>query len=100
MDWLSVIDPHGKKAGTDFSKLFDQYLRTTNTPLLKYKVNGKTVEFNYERVVKGFAMPIRVAINGKEVVIKPSESKQTLEFSGDIKTFEVIRNFYIETAKT
>jgi aminopeptidase N len=88
------------KAGIDFSKLFDQYLRTTNIPLLKYRVNGKTVEFNYERVVKGFAMPIRVAINGKEVVIKPSELKQTFEFSEDIKTFEVNRNFYIETAKT
>ena len=89
-----------KQAGIDFSKLFDQYLRTTNIPLLKYKVNGKTVAFNYERVVKGFAMPIRVAINGKEVVIKPSELKQTFEFSEDIKTFEVNRNFYIETAKT
>lgn len=89
-----------RKAGTDFSKLFDQYLRTTNIPLLKYKVNGKTVAFNYERVVKGFAMPIRVAINGKEVVIKPSELKQTFEFSEDIKTFEVNRNFYIETLKT
>ena len=89
-----------KQAGIDFSKLFDQYLRTTDIPLLKYKVNGKTVEFNYERVVKGFAMPIRVAINGKEVVLKPSELKQTFEFSEDIKTFEVNRNFYIETAKT
>ena len=69
------------KAGIDLSKIFDQYLRTTNIPLLKYKVSGKTVAFNYERVVKGFAMPIRVAINGKEVVIKPSEVKQTFEFS-------------------
>ena len=91
---------HYRKAGIDFSKLFDQYLRTTNIPLLKYKVNGKTVAFNYERVVKGFAMPIRVAINGEEVVIKPSELNQTFEFSEDIKTFEVNRNFYIETSKT
>ena len=45
-------------------------------------------------------MPIRVAINGKEVVIKSSEVIQTFEFSEDIKTFEVNRNFYIETAKS
>ena len=89
-----------RKAGIDFTKLFDQYLRTTNIPLLKYKVNGKTVEFNYERVVKGFAMPIRVTINGKEIQLTPSEVKQTFEFSDDIKTFEVNRNFYIETSKT
>lgn len=89
-----------RKAGIDLSKVFDQYLRTTNIPLLKYTVNGKTVSFNYERVVKGFVMPIRVAINGKEVVIKPGELKQTFEFSEEIKTFEVNRNFYIETQKT
>ncbi|MFZ0062857.1 MAG: hypothetical protein WAL47_12535, partial [Pyrinomonadaceae bacterium] len=89
-----------KKAGIDLRKVFDQYLRTTNIPVLKYKVNGKTVEFNYERVVKGFAMPIRVTINGKEIQLTPSEVKQTVEFSEDIKTFEVNRNFYIETAKT
>jgi hypothetical protein len=58
------------------------------------------VSFNYERVVKGLAMPIRVAINGKEVVLKPNELKQTFEFSEEIKTFELNRNFYIETQKT
>lgn len=88
------------KAGIDLSKVFDQYLRTTNIPLLKYNVKGKTVEFNYERVVKGFAMPIRVTINGKEIQITPNEEKQTFEFSEDIKTFEVNRNFYIETARS
>jgi hypothetical protein len=58
------------------------------------------VEFNYERVVKGFAMPIRVTINGKEIQLTPSEVKQTFEFSEDIKTFEANRNFYIESAKS
>ena len=80
--------------------LFDQYLRTTKIPLLKYNVNGKSVSFYYERVVKGFAMPIRVTINGKEVQLTPNEVKQTFEFSEDIKTFEVNRNFYIEAAKS
>ena len=88
------------KAGIDLSKVFDQYLRTTNIPLLKYRVNGKSVTFNYERVVKGFAMPIRVIINGKETKLAPTEVKQTIEFPEEIKTFEVNRNFYIETEKT
>jgi aminopeptidase N len=87
------------KAGIDLSKVFDQYLRTTNIPLLKYNVKGKTVSFNYARVVKGFAMPVRVAINGKELKITPSEVKQTFEYPEEIKTFEVNRNFYIETQK-
>jgi aminopeptidase N len=87
------------KAGIDLSKVFDQYLRTTQIPLLRYSINGKTLSFNYERVVKGFAMPIRVSINGKETVIKPTEARQSLDFSEDIKSFEVNRNFYIEAQK-
>jgi aminopeptidase N len=88
------------KAGVDLSKVFDQYLRTTQIPLLKYHVNGKTLTFNYESVVKGFAMPIRVSINGKEIVITPTETKQTLDFPDEIKTFEVNRNFYVDAAKS
>jgi hypothetical protein len=83
----------------DLSKVFDQYLRTTQIPLLKYSSNGKTLSFNYERVVKGFAMPLRVRINGQERVITPTELKQTLDFPEAIRTFEVDRNFYIEAQK-
>jgi aminopeptidase N len=89
-----------KKAGIDLSKVFDQYLRTTKIPLLKYTVNGNTVSFVYERVVPGFAMPLRVMINGKETVIRPNESKQTLDYPEEIKSFEVNRNFYIQSEKT
>ena len=89
-----------KKAGINFSEVFDQYLRTTKIPLLKYTVNGKTVSFNYEGVVPGFAMPVRVMINGKEAVIRPNETKQTLEYPEEIKSFEVNRNFYIQSEKT
>ena len=87
------------QAGIDLRKIFDQYLRTTKIPLLKYKVDGKTLSFNYEEVIKGFAMPIRVAINSKEVTITPNEARQTLVFPEEIKTFEVNRNFYIDVAK-
>jgi aminopeptidase N len=85
-----------KNAGIDLSKVFDQYLRTTIIPVLKYKISGKTVSFRYEQVVKGFAMPIRVTINGKEVKLTPTEVNQTFDFPEEIKTFEVNRNFYIE----
>jgi aminopeptidase N len=88
-----------RKAGIDLSLVFDQYLRTTKIPLLKYKTDGKTLSFSYERVVKGFAMPLRVTINGKEITITPNETVQTLVFPEEIKTFEVNRNFYIDAQK-
>ena len=45
-------------------------------------------------------MPIRVTVNGKEIQITPNEVRQTFEFSEEIKTFEVNRNFYIEAAQS
>ncbi|MEK7725414.1 MAG: M1 family metallopeptidase [Acidobacteriota bacterium] len=85
------------KAGIDLSKVFDQYLRNTKVPLLQYKIEGKKVSYKYDRVVSGFAMPIRVIVNGKDFAITPSESLQTKDFAEEIKTFEVNRNFYVET---
>jgi aminopeptidase N len=86
-----------QKSGVDLSKVFDQYLRNTKIPMLRYKIDGKKVSFNYENVVSGFAMPIRVNVNGKEVSITPSETLQTKEFAEDVKTFEANRNFYVES---
>lgn len=85
-----------KQAGIDLSKVFDQYLRTTKIPLLQYKADGKQLSFKYDRVVSGFAMPLRVLVNGKEVKITPSETIQSQTFAEDVKTFEVNRNFYVE----
>ncbi len=87
------------KAGINLSKIFDQYLRTTMIPVLQYKTDGKTVSYKFDKVVKGFAMPLRVKINGKQVALTPNETMQTFTFTNEIKTFEVDRNFYINTEK-
>ncbi|MEP6703746.1 MAG: M1 family peptidase, partial [Acidobacteriota bacterium] len=88
-----------QKAGFDLSKVFDQYLRTTQVPVLRYKAYGKKVSFRYDKVVPGFAMPIRVLINGKTVSLTPTETIKTMTMPEDIKTFEVDRNFYVDSAE-
>ncbi len=92
-----IEDYISSKSGIDLSKVFDQYLRNTKIPLLRYKIERKTVSFKYENVVGGFAMPIRVNVNGKEFAITPNETMQTKDFGEDVKFFEVNRNFYIDS---
>jgi aminopeptidase N len=87
------------KAGVDLSKVFDQYLRTTKIPLLQYKIEGNKVSYKYDRVVPGFAMPIRVQVNGKEIVLAPKETMQTFTNAGEIKTFEADRNYFVDSEK-
>ena len=88
-----------QKSGIDLSKVFDQYLRTTKIPVLQHKTDGKIVSYEWANVVEGFNMPVRVNINGKEILLKPTEETQTFNSDSEIKTFEVDRNFYIDTAK-
>lgn len=87
-----------QEAGIDLRKVFDQYLRTTKIPLLQYKIEGNKVSYKYDRVVPGFAMPLRVLVNGKEMKITPSESLQTLDARAAVTAFEIDRNFYVDSA--
>ena len=88
-----------QKSGIDLSKFFDQYLRTTKVPLLQYKIEGNTVSYKYDQIVEGFAMPLRVAVNGKPVTLTPTSSLQTFDAKEAVNSFEVDRNYYVESAK-
>ena len=91
----SYISQH---AGMDLSKVFDQYLRTTNIPVFQYKIEGNKVSFKYDKVVPGFAMPLRVALNGKDVSLRPTEAMQTMTFDAPVTTVVVDRNYFVNSA--
>lgn len=86
-------------AGVDLSKVFDQYLRTVKIPLFTYKVDGDKLTFNWDRVVEGFNMPLKVSINGKDVWLKPTDKPQTFPNGSPIASVMADRNFYVEATK-
>lgn len=80
-------------SGIDFSKVFDQYLRTTKIPVLEYIQENNLLKFRYSNVVKDFAMPLR--INNGERTIYPTENWQTISLeSAAPVTFD--ENYYVE----
>jgi aminopeptidase N len=100
VDSKQVEDYISKEAGKDFSKVFDQYLRTTQIPTLEYKVDQQGISYRFTTCMKGFSMPLKVNV-GKEQWITPTEEWQSVKPAGfDGKTFEVDRNFFIKTMKT
>lgn len=83
------------KSGKDFSKVFDQYLRTVKVPTLEYKINGRTISYRYVNCVNGFNMPLKVKTD-KDFWINPTTKwQETTAPSGDAAKFAVDRNFYI-----
>ena len=89
-----------KQSGIDLSKVFDQYLRTTQIPVLEYKTDKHSISFRWANCVEGFDMKVKVNL-GKEQWIQPSQSWETLHLADwyDGKTFKTDRNFYVQTKK-
>jgi aminopeptidase N len=99
-----VEDYVSKQSKIDFSKVFDQYLRTIMIPVLQYKIEGNKVSFRYDSVVTGFSLPLKVSFGKEdksEQWIKPTATWQTLSLADwyDKKTFVVNPNFYVKARK-
>jgi aminopeptidase N len=92
-----IEDYISQHAGIDFTKVFDQYLRTTQIPVLEYRIEGSTLSYRWANVVPGFDMPVRARLAGDDFsVISPSEAWQTTVLKlQDPKDFEVDPNYYV-----
>jgi aminopeptidase N len=90
----------GKQSGIDFSKVFDQYLRTTQIPVLEYKIGKQSLRFRWTHCVDGFNLPVKIYA-GKEGWIEPVKEWKTKYFADwfDAKMFKIDRNFYIQIKK-
>ncbi len=87
-----------KKSGINFSKIFDQYLRTIQIPVLEYKNVDGQLYFRWSNCVDHFAMPLKVYNDkGKLVFIYPTPLFQKAPKC--IREIKVDRNFYIDTKK-
>ncbi|MBC8035066.1 MAG: M1 family metallopeptidase [Chitinophagaceae bacterium] len=83
----------------DFSKIFDQYLRTTQIPKLEYKIKGGDLTYRWINCVKGFNLPLKVTFKG-ERWIRPTEEWQVLSlYPESIGVFTINQNFYINSVK-
>ena len=79
----------------DFSKFFDQYLRTTDIPRLVYITEGRKLTYRFENVVTGFHYPVKTRINGAEKWLNVSDLDREFTLDREITSFEVDENWYV-----
>lgn len=87
-----------RQSGIDLSKVFDQYLRTTQIPVLEYSIKGKDLRFRFTNCVKGFAMPVKVKLGNEEKWIRANQ-EWTIISGNNTGNFTVDKNFYITAKK-
>lgn len=87
-----------KKTEIDFTPLFNQYLRTTQIPVLEYKIKNNKLSFRYTNCLNEFNMPVKIKTD-KEILIKPTNQWQTITLEKKTKTISLDRNVYVKLEK-
>jgi aminopeptidase N len=91
-----IEDYLSEKSGIDLSKIFDQYLRTTDIPVFEYKVTKNVLKYRYTNVVEGFQMPLKIYLDEKEHILHPSSEWRTDKIKG-LPEVSVDRNYYVNS---
>ncbi|MCF3108889.1 M1 family metallopeptidase [Niabella sp. CC-SYL272] len=86
-----------RKTGKPLQKIFDQYLRTTDIPVLTYTVNGSKVRYKWTNCVPGFNMPVQLG-GGQWLTPKEQYQEAPASILTD-GTLQVNPNFYIRVAQ-
>jgi len=89
-----------KESGIDLSKIFDQYLRTIQIPVLEYKLEP-TFQYRWNNIIEGFDMKVKIILNKKDFWIQPGTNWKTLALpaNADPTLFLADKNFYIQVKK-
>ena len=90
-----VEDYVSREAGIDLSSIFDQYLRGTKIPVVRYKLEGSKLTWFAEDVVEGFTCRIRLLIDGKPRWVELSKTPQSTDLDVEPTKIELDRNFYM-----
>src|SRR5579862_253466 len=100
VDSKEIEDYISKQAGIDFSKVFDEYLRTTMIPILEYHIAVDTVEYRWTDCVAGFNMPVKINCGEKKnLMVHPTQEWQKLILQTPPADMTVDRNFFVQTKR-
>ena len=53
--------------------------------------------YRYANAVEGFTLPLRIYIDEKPVWLEPTATWQKQKVKGDLKTFTIDSNFYMDS---
>jgi aminopeptidase N len=83
------------KSKLDLNVFFDQYLRTTEVPVLEYQIEEKTLSYRYTNALDGFKLPIVLEINGTKTEITPLKDWTSTSIQNPIKAIDFDPNYFV-----
>lgn len=89
-----IEDYMSTNSGLDLSKIFNQYLRTTQIPTFEYYFKSGYLEYRWSNCLEKFDMPLKVTLNEKEIWLKPTPEWQKVKVN-EKSTLEINKDFYV-----
>lgn len=83
-------------SGFDFSKVFDQYIRTTQVPTFEYKIKGNKLQYRWTNCVNGFNMPVKIKYD-EEIWLYPGKQWKSIKLKSNTGKLSVDSNFYVDS---
>ena len=90
-----IEDYMSAQVGLDLSKVFDQYLRDIRIPTLEYSYKGNTLKYRWTNTLDGFDMPLKVFLNGTEILLKPKNEWSELKNPIKVEKIGIDNDFYV-----
>jgi aminopeptidase N len=96
-----VEDYISKQSGIDFSKVFDQYLRTTQIPELHYYYdkNNTQLWYKWSNCIPGFNLQLVLKNDKQNMRLSPTTNWQKIPLPANQKLFDtsfIDKNYYVE----
>lgn len=77
----------------DFSKVFDQYLRNKEVPILEYEIKNGKLHYHWTGCIKDFEMPLGISDGETDLLIYPKTKWQHLPYKDS--TLSINRNYFV-----
>jgi len=84
-----------EKTGIKLKPVFDQYLRDVRIPVFEFSVINGTLNYRWNNCVKGFNMPLKIYIDGKPVIVNPSEKLSSLKLDSAKPEIAADKDYYV-----
>ncbi len=85
-----------QRAGFNYGKVFDQYIRTTQVPDLEYyfSKDGRKVFYRWVNCVPGFNLPLVLHGEGRSVKVYPTEQWKSMNSAWSLWDMDSIKKMY------
>ena len=86
-----------EKTGINLKPVFDQYLRDIRVPIFEYFVKGDILSFRWNNCVRGFIMPVKIYISGKETFVTVNQFFSNMKLEVENAVIKIDPNYYVGT---